>query len=94
MGNIIPNTISKELEARAKRIWKLRQLTGLIRMDFAKRYSLDIDKLKKWEEPTGDDISSQEAKELIVALKKEGIHCSEEWILQGLGNAPEIRMSF
>ena len=93
MGNITPNT-NKELEARAKRIWKLRQLTGLIRMDFAKRHSLDVDRVKNWEEPTGDDISAQEAKDLIAALKKEGIHCSEEWVLQGMGNAPEIKMSF
>ena len=86
--------LDKELEARAKRICKLRYITGLCRNEFAKRFSFDIDRVKIWEEPNSSYISEQEAQQLTKALQEEGIYCSEEWILEGAGSAPQIRMIF
>lgn len=90
MGNAI---LDKDIQARAKRVWRLRQLTGLVRDEFARRLGLDAERLENWEKSYAD-ISEQEAKALSDSLRKEGIYCSGEWILQGLGNSPRIRMIF
>lgn len=90
MGNTI---FDKGFEARPKRVWKLRQLTGLIIDEFATRLGLDAEIVRNWEKSYAN-ISEKEAKALSDSLKKEGISCTEQWILEGLGSAPQIKMIF
>jgi len=81
----------KEL-ALTKRVGSLRNLTGLSRRAFSERYGIASGTLQHWEigSPT---ISLSGATRLIKALQSGGIHCSLDWLLQGLGKAPELPLS-
>ena len=82
-------TISPEQTARAKRVWALRQLTGLSRRDFAKEFGIAAGTLQNWEDPNGNGLSEKGAYRICRALKNSGVYCSVEWLMHGIGDQPQ-----
>lgn len=76
--------------ARSKRVWSLRQLTGLSRRDFTKRYGIAPGTLQNWEDASGNGLSEKGAFRLVKALKVGGIYCNVEWLLHGVGEPPHM----
>lgn len=79
---------SPEHQARAKRVWGLRQVTGLSRREFAKRYGVAAGTLQNWEDPNGNGLSEKGAYRLVNALKTSGVYCNVEWLMHGVGDPP------
>lgn len=78
---------------RAKRVHSLRQMTGLSRREFAKRYGVAPGTLQHWEDVHGNGLTEKGALRLIKALQSSGIYCSFEWLMQGSGAGPYIEQT-
>lgn len=77
-------------EARAQRVQNLRDVTGLSRRAFAKKYNLPISTLQNWEDVKGNGLTEKGARKLAALLKAEGIYCSPEWLLHNIGAPPRF----
>lgn len=73
----------------AKRISLLRQMTGLSRIDFSKKYNIHLSTINNWENGNFKLLSSTAAEMLRQYLQNEGIICTTEWILLGTGTIPD-----
>lgn len=75
-----------------KRIKAIRALTGLKREVFSQKHNINIHSLRSWELDIAN-ISRRSLKSLLASFQKEGIGCSEEWILKGIGPKPFFRVN-
>ena len=82
--------VSKEHLARSKRVWSLRQLTGLSRREFTKRYGIAAGTLQNWEDAQGNGLSEKGAFRLVKTLQASGIYCGIEWLMHGIGEPPHM----
>lgn len=83
-------------EARGIRARYIREkVLGLSRNKFSKRHKdleLTVSTLQNWEDARYGGLTEKGARKLIEAFAKEGINCSLQWLLFGIGDAPpEIR---
>jgi len=76
--------------ARGKRLVLLRKISGLNRSDFAKKYDLNIETVRSWEDGRKTGLSEKGARTMVRAFLKEGINCNTGWLLYGKGRKPEI----
>lgn len=79
------------IKLRSERIRLIRELLGLSRKSLAekyKEYGLSAGTIASWEEGRWGGITEKGAQKLIKAFKDEGIDVSLDWLLHGLGQAP------
>lgn len=82
------------IEARAKRLKMIRQMTGLNRHDFAKKYHISFSNFQNWEGPRYGGLTEQAAKKILQGCDAEGIHTTLEWLMYGVGTGPKITELF
>ena len=82
----------KELAAqsRANRLKSLREMTGLSRNDFHKRYGIPRGTLQNWESARFGGLTQKGARNIIRAFNAEGIACDIDWLLYGTGASPKF----
>lgn len=76
--------------ARGQRVTLLRRLTGLSRRLIQKKYGIPKTTLQNWEEAKGNGLTEKGARNLVSVLKPDGIICSYEWLMFGVGSSPQI----
>jgi DNA-binding transcriptional regulator YiaG len=78
--------------AKGKRVRSARMLAGLNRKEFQVKHHIHVNTLKSWENPLENQkgLTLKGAERLIQALKKEGIICSKEWLISGVGQGPRL----
>jgi transcriptional regulator with XRE-family HTH domain len=86
----ITPTSQATAEARAKRIKRLRNLANLSRKEIADKYQLNINTLKGWELARHGGLTEKGAKTILHILENEGVKCTLNWILYGVGEGPAI----
>ena len=84
------NNSASSPEARAMRVASLRKMTRLSRRAFSEQYLIPARTLQNWEDALSGGISSQGARRLIGALKAEGIYCTYDWLMHGIGDGPQV----
>ncbi len=77
--------------ARGKRLKRVRQLAGLTRDELANQAGVSKATLSYWENASLSSLSDKGAEKIVKALAKYGIACSLEWLLLGIGNAPQMQ---
>ena len=77
-------------QVRAKRLKSLREMTGLSRNDFHKRYGIPRGTLQNWESARFGGLTMKGAKNIIKAFNAEGINCEIDWLLHGTGKSPKF----
>jgi DNA-binding transcriptional regulator YiaG len=83
-------------EERSKRVRYIREeILRLSRAKFSERTGISPNSLQNWEQGRNENtgVPEQSAKRLLEAFKKEGVDCSLEWLLYGLGNPPSSPFS-
>lgn len=75
--------------ARGKRLTMARNMTNLSREDLAKKYQLSSSTLQSWETPKHGGLTQKGAAKIVAILAKEGIQCSTDWLLSGIGVGPQ-----
>ena len=83
-------SVQKISVERADRLKKLRAMTGKNRKDFAKRHQISVATIQNWEAPRFGGLSEKGARKMIQCLACEGIYVSQEWLMMGLGNQPQL----
>lgn len=77
-------------EARAKRLKSLRKMTRLSRSVFSERYGVPSGTLQNWESARFGGLTEKGAKIALSAIRSEGIYCSFEWLMYGIGPSPQL----
>lgn len=77
-------------DARGRRVESLRRMTRLSRRAFQERYGIPAGSLQNWEDAKGYGLSVNGAHKLITVLKPDGILCSADWLLHGVGHGPQL----
>lgn len=75
-------------QARASRLKRMRRLTFLSRKDFAKKHTFSPGTLQNWETARFGGLTEKGARLILKAFKLEGIFCSYEWLMLGVGDGP------
>jgi HTH-type transcriptional regulator, cell division transcriptional repressor len=85
-----PNDPKSTPEARGRRVESLRRMTRLSRRAFQERYGIPAGSLQNWEDAKGYGLSANGAHKLITVLKPDGIFCTVDWLLHGVGQGPQL----
>ncbi len=81
-------------EAKAARIKRLRKLTNLERTDVDLKYGINVSTLKGWETARAHGLSKKGAYKFLKIAAREGVICSYEWLMYGLGHGPRLIEKF
>jgi transcriptional regulator with XRE-family HTH domain len=80
--------IEKTLQQPGERLRRARMLAGVMtRRAFEKKYHVSVNTLQGWEQGK-NPLSKKGAKRIVEALKCEGLICSIEWLIDGVGVPP------
>lgn len=88
MMNFLENKISP-----AKRLYHLRHTVCHNRLTFCERHEISPHTLSAWEKGK-KPVTEKGANKLIEAFAKEGILCSVDWLLHGVGLSPTTLEDF
>lgn len=77
-------------EHRASRLKALREMSGLSREAVKKKYGIARGTLQNWETARFGGLTVKGAQLVVKAFKSENIQCTPEWLLHGIGIAPQF----
>ena len=75
---------------RAARLKKLRKMTHYSRKAFSEKYNVSQGTLQNWETARFGGLTEKGASIMIQALNNEGLFCSFEWLMYGIGSSPVL----
>lgn len=89
---LISQMIKNDPVIIGNRIKSVRMLAGYNRKAFSQKTGISAVTLRAWEEPSSDrhGITEIGVTRLIKALVACGVHCTAEWITQGIGLGPTL----
>lgn len=74
---------------RGERVWHIRKMVlHHSRQQFSKKHGIPAPSLQNWETGKYGGLTEKGAQKLIQAFKVDGIECSIEWLLYGIGSPP------
>ncbi len=80
--------IEKTLTTPGERLRRARVLAGLAtRREFEKKHHISANTLQGWEQGK-NPLSQKGARRVIEAFNREGLICTTEWLLHGIGMPP------
>ena len=80
--------IESTLSSSGDRVKRARVLAGITtRREFEKKHGISANTLQGWEQGK-NPLSKKGATRIVESLKKEGLICSVEWLLNGTGMPP------
>jgi transcriptional regulator with XRE-family HTH domain len=80
--------IKTQLASSGDRVKRARILAGITtRREFEKKHQISANTLQGWEQGK-NPLSKKGAARIVESLKKEGLICSEKWLLTGEGMPP------
>lgn len=77
-------------EARGKRLKSLRMMAGLSRKALEDKYSVSASTMQSWEDAKAGGLTEKGAKRGIEVFRQEGIRCTVDWLLYGIGLPPQL----
>lgn len=80
---------SKKAKERGRRLKLLRSMTGLSRKALEQNYHISASTIQSWEDAKAGGLTEKGAKRVIQVFHKEGIQCTLNWLLHGLGPRPQ-----
>lgn len=84
------NNLATSSESRAQRLRRLRNLANLSRKEMCERSGIKPDTLIGWEVARHGGLSESGARRIVDYIQIEGVKCSIEWLLFGIGEGPSI----
>ena len=80
----------KSPETKGYRLQRARKIANLSRRDVSVKYDFQIDTYKGWELGKHGGLTIQAARKIVTMLAKEGVSCSLEWLMYGIGEGPHV----
>lgn len=81
---------TSDAQKRAKRLLMLREMLNLSRNKIDKRYNIARGTLQNWESARFGGLTAKGAKSIIRAYRAEGVECTEDWLMHGIGAEPVL----
>ncbi|MCD6047061.1 MAG: hypothetical protein K0S08_708 [Gammaproteobacteria bacterium] len=81
---------SNSPEMRAKRLKRVRNLANLSREQLCEGSEINRYTLIGWENGRFAGLTTNGAEKVIAKVRKEGVHCSLEWLMEGVGPEPSV----
>lgn len=78
------------IEMRAKRLKRIRNLANLSREELCAGTDINQYTLVGWENGRFGGLSYKGAEKVIARVKKESVHCTVEWLMEGAGAEPSV----
>ena len=75
--------------ARGKRLKIVRLMAGLTRKQIWKKYDISASTIQSWEAAKAGGLTERGVSRMMPVLQQEGIFCSVDWLLYGIGNGPQ-----
>jgi len=94
MDEIITSDTLSSPKERGQRLKRLRNLANLSRRDIEDKYFIKINTLKGWEVGRHGGLTEKGAVKILNILEQEGVNCSLDWLLYGIGKGPTIAEKF
>lgn len=79
--------------ARGQRLKSIRLMSGLSRNSLEHKYGISANTLQSWERAKSGGLTIKGASRVLNALRNEGIYCSSEWLLYGIGQPAHFQHS-
>ncbi len=76
--------------ARGKRLKVARQMAGLTRKSLEQKYRISSSTIHSWEAGEKSNLAERHMSRIIPVLQEEGIFCTADWLLYGIGNSPQL----
>jgi HTH-type transcriptional regulator, cell division transcriptional repressor len=77
-------------KARGKRLKSLRMMAGLSRKALEIEYNVSASTMQSWEDAKAGGLTEKGAKRAIEVFRQEGIRCTVDWLLFGIGLPPQL----
>jgi transcriptional regulator with XRE-family HTH domain len=79
--------------ARGSRLMVLRHMARLTRKQFAEKHGISANTIQSWESGKYGGLTPRGVQRLLPILHVEGIFCTAEWLLHGVGQPPQLTNS-
>ena len=76
--------------ARGKRLKTVRLMAQLTRLALETKHGISSSTLQSWESAKSSGLTERGVQRILPALEKEGVYCTSDWLLYGVGAAPQI----
>ncbi|HVV68588.1 MAG TPA: hypothetical protein VHE99_06110 [Gammaproteobacteria bacterium] len=76
--------------ARGKRLEVLRRMVRLTRKEFTQKYGISANTIESWETGKYGGLTIQGAQRMLPAFRREGIYCTLNWLMHGVGQPPRL----
>jgi transcriptional regulator with XRE-family HTH domain len=86
---ILENHTSHDPKERGKRLKLARNMAGLTREDLEQKYGISASTIQSWEAAKAGGLTEKGANRAISVLRQEGIWCTIDWLLNGIGSPPQ-----
>lgn len=77
-------------QMRGMRLKTIRAMTGLTRQEFEKKHTISASTVQSWEAAKAGGLTERGALRLLPIFRSEGITCSMDWLLHGIGDPPQL----
>ncbi len=75
--------------ARGRRLKAARMMSGLTRNGLEEKYGISASTIQSWEAAKAGGLTERGVKRVIPVLRQEGIFCTSDWLLYGVGTPPQ-----
>lgn len=76
-------------QARGKRLKTARMMTGLTRNGLEEKYGISASTIQSWEAAKAGGLTERGVARVLPVLHKEGVTCTNDWLLYGIGSGPQ-----
>lgn len=76
--------------ARGLRLEVLRHMARLTRREFTEKHGISANTIQSWETGKSGGLTIRGAKRILPALHREGIYCTLDWLMHGVGQPPHL----
>jgi transcriptional regulator with XRE-family HTH domain len=89
-ANMMVNDPQSSSIARGSRLEVLRRMARLTRREFAEKHGISANTIQSWETGKSGGLTIRGAQRIIPAFHQEGIFCTLDWLMHGVGQPPRL----
>jgi transcriptional regulator with XRE-family HTH domain len=90
MSEIVHTDVKSSAEARGKRLKSLRKMADLSRKALTIKYLISASTIQAWEDGKAGGLTAKGAQRIVAALREEGVYCTVDWLMHGVGQSPYL----
>jgi transcriptional regulator with XRE-family HTH domain len=90
MSEITHTDVKSSAEARGKRLKSLRKMADLSRKALTIKYQISASTIQAWEDGKAGGLTAKGAQRIVAALREEGVYCTVDWLMHGVGQSPNL----